>query len=168
MKLFPKEKTILISALSKDAVLEKINNSVQSESYFTSFNFSKRERAFQGIVFSNNFHIKRNRVYRNSFLPITFGEVNSTESGSEIYLTTKMGKFQFFFFVTWTILFGIFSLISLFILIMELLYSGQLTLWALLCPAMFIVGYVYVITNFKKELIANKKFLTTLVEGKEI
>lgn len=124
--------------------------------------------AFQGMVSLNNFTIKRNLTYRNSFLPITFGQVYSTSVGSQINLTIKMGKFQFFAFVTWTILLGIFSIYSLFILLMELSYSGQLAGWTLVGPIMFLVGYLYVITNFKKEMISTKRFLTTLVDPKEI
>jgi hypothetical protein len=51
---------------------------------------------------------------------------------------------------------------------MEILYSGQLAGWTLVGPIMFLVGYFYVITNFKKEMISTKRFLSTLVNPKEI
>ena len=168
MKLFPKEQIILTTVLSQDSVLQRINKSIEVERDFKLYSPTKGEKAFQGMVSSNNFTIKRNLTYRNSFLPITFGEVYSTSIGSEIKLTIQMGKFQLFTFVIWTILLGIFSLYSLFVFLMELLYSGQLTLWTLVGPTMFLVGYLYVIVNFKKEMISTKKFVATLVGQKKI
>jgi hypothetical protein len=168
MKLFPKEQIILTTVLSQDSVLQRISNSIEVEKDFKLFSSTNGKKAFQGMVSLNNFTMKRNLTYRNSFLPITFGQVYSTSTGSQIILTIKMGKFQFFAFVTWTILLGIFSVYSLFILLMEILYSGQLAGWTLVGPIMFLVGYFYVITNFKKEMISTKRFLSTLVNPKEI
>jgi len=122
MKLFPKEQIILTTVLSRDSVLQRISNSIEVEKDFKLFSSTNGKKAFQGRVSLNNFTIKRNLTYRNSFLPITFGQVYGTSLGSQINLTIKMGKFQFFAFVIWTILLGIFSIFSLFFLLMELLY----------------------------------------------
>lgn len=168
MKLFPKEKFVLITSLPFDVVLQKINNNIKTERDFKGFDFQKNKDGYEGTVFSNNFQINRILKYRNSFTPITLGIVKSTSKGSELNLIIRMEKFKYIFFIIWTVLLGIVSACSLFILIMEFLYSGSFVIWALPGPIMLTLGYWYTISNFKKEMISTKQFLMTLLNADEI
>ena len=167
MKIFPKEKIILTTGLSAESVLMTISNSIESERDFKLFHLTKKCKRYEGTVFSESFRINRILTYRNWFIPITFGKVQNNGKGCDINLTIKMEKANSIIFVVWTILLGLVSMCLLVIFIIELFYSGTFVLWELCAPIMFIVGYIYIVSNFKKEMISTKTFLIDLVNAKE-
>ena len=166
MKVFPSENLTLISQLSKVEIYDKINSITGKERDFKTFSFGHNKQ-FEGIISVDSFKITRILPYRNSFLPIIYGQIKTFNSGSKIMLDAKMGKFQLIFFAIWTILLGLLSLASIFFIVMEFI-NAESQIWTFIVPIMFLVGYGYMQISFSKETQKTKEILIQLLQAKEI
>ena len=95
MKLFPRKKFIIETAISPDVVLERINDVTEPKKLFGSSKY------FSGSISSSNFKISKNISYRNSFLPVIVGNVEPSSKGSNVTVTMRLHRFVFVFMCIW-------------------------------------------------------------------
>src|SRR5919109_98213 len=108
MKFLPYERLQIHTALSSEEVLKRLENAIEPKRYFRLFGASTKP--YQGKVEGSHFEMSRIIGYRNSFLPMIKGDVQSETSGCSVYLTMHphivvtvfmifwLGAVGFFFF----------------------------------------------------------------------
>ena len=146
MKILPFEKYEIRSKKSIDELCALIDQSCESWGY----SFSATNKPLLGKRQDKTFKLYRTIKYRNSFLPIAFGEIFEENGTSVIKITLKMNIFVMFFMLFWLsfILFGAISTLS----------KGQ-GIVVLFPLGMFLFGYLMVQGGFWFEVPKLKKLI---------
>ena len=84
---------------SKDAILQIIRDNTYIKT--SVFDFPKGDKYFEGSVSENSFKIFRCIQYRNSFLPLIIGTIETHEYGSAINIRMRMAIPVIVFLVIW-------------------------------------------------------------------
>ncbi len=103
MKLIPYNRFNIATEKQPEEVLKVIVDNT-SEKRFFSFRPNKE---FNGTIGDDRFYIQRNISYRNSFLPVIEGKVESAEMGSNIDIKMRLHTFVYCFMCIWFIGVGI-------------------------------------------------------------
>lgn len=165
MRILPYEDYQLITSLPEKEVIELISRQIEPKQAlrFAQFRRNKNWKPYEGEITGNIFRIIRVIRYRNSFLPMIFGTIESRGGETRISIEMRMMPLATLF---------IFLLMGV-IVIMEIsfLYIGlhdQSFLPAIAVPLMmFALGYFMVYWGFKIESVRSKKFLRELLRADE-
>ena len=103
MKLIPYNRFYIDSEKLPDEVLQRINDNTSKKKLF-SFSPTKE---FSGTVSNDGFQIQKNISYRNSFIPVIEGIVESSESGTIIDIKMRLNTIVFCFMCIWFVGVGI-------------------------------------------------------------
>ena len=83
-----------------DVVRTKLNENIEERRLFNSLRSNK---IYQGEISDTEFKISRIISYKNSFLPIIYGNLSETEEGTEIIMKLMPHWFVVIFFLVWCI-----------------------------------------------------------------
>ena len=160
-KYLPLENIIYITKLSKDQVIQKLNENVEAEKSvsFGSFNLSY-SKPYYGKINNYNFEIKRAISYNNSFLPQIKGEVYSDFDGTRIKVNMKLNSYVSAFISIWFVgvLFGC-------IVVNFALFTQDFTPFFLIPFGMLLIGIALVYGAFKTESSTSKSDLMRIFEA---
>jgi hypothetical protein len=167
MKFFPYERFKIKSHLSKSEAINRLNNVIEPKRYFRFFGSS--EKPYQGKIEDSHFEISRIIGYRNSFLPMIKGDIESEISGCSILISMQPQIFVVAFMIFWLGGVGFFFLVILWSFISSLGQTSATDPSILLFPAgMFVFGYALLLGGFKFESVKSKKFFQELFEVEEV
>ncbi|OXA76324.1 hypothetical protein SAMN05444397_10147 [Flavobacterium aquidurense] len=101
-KLLPFEKLVYQSTLSKEELINHLQNEIEAEK---SFGFGVQKSSYSkpyiGKTNSNRFEIKRVVNYRNSFLPVIKGQIKDGINGAKINVKMGLVDFVKVFMILW-------------------------------------------------------------------
>lgn len=103
MKLIPHDKFIIETFSAPEDVLQRINENTEPKKLFS----LSSSKYFNGSVSGSGFEVSKNISYRNSFLPVVEGNVETSEKGSNVKITMRLNSFVFFFMCIWFFFVGI-------------------------------------------------------------
>jgi hypothetical protein len=167
MKFLPYERLKINTALSSEEVLKRLANVIEPKRYFRLFGSSTK--SYQGNVDDSHFEISRITGYRNSFLPIIKGDVQSEISGCSVYITMHPHILVTAFMIFWLGGVGLFFLGFLYSLVSPLTQPHTTDPSLLFIPAgMLVFGYAMFLGGFKFESIRSKNFFRELFEAREV
>src|SRR5688572_27230366 len=105
MILLPFENITYKTKLMKAEVRSRLNNMVEPRKMFR---FSRgSSKPYEGTIEANGFDIKRLISYRNSFLPVIIGTIQSGISGTTIHVKMRMHISVILFSCVWCFFVGI-------------------------------------------------------------
>jgi hypothetical protein len=167
MKFLPYEHLKIKSALSSQEVLKRLNNVIEPKRYLRLF--GTREKPYEGKAEGEHFEVSRIIGYRNSFLPMINGDIQTDINGCTIYISMRPHILVIAFMVFWLGSVGIGFLGSL-ISFIPLFGQNSTTHSSLILPlgGMFAFGYGILLGCFKFESIKSKDFFLDLLEAKEV
>lgn len=166
MNFLPYENITYLSKLNIDQISERLNNVVEPvSSNFYSKTFKRISNfEYTGTVQFDSFKIVRIIQYRNSFLPLIKGVIESDFQGSIVKVKMRMHPFVLVFCIIW---FGLLS-IGIFFMTLVLLTSAKFEPATLIPYGMFLFGYILVTAGFKYESKKSKFFFAELFEAEII
>jgi hypothetical protein len=89
MKFLPYERMKIHTALSSEEVLKRLDKVIEPERASYSRLFEANTKPYQGSIVGSHFEISRIIGYKNSFLPVIEGDVQTENSGCFIYITMQ-------------------------------------------------------------------------------
>lgn len=166
MKLFsnfPSEKVIFKTQLSKEEVLEKLNQNVEY-SELNIIDFKTYTKPYKGKINGNLFEINRVISYRNSFLPQIKGEVRQSINGTEIEVKMSIHLIILVFMMVW--LLGVFFA---FLATLVACILNDISFFPLIIPiVMFMIGVGIAYLGFTYETKKVKDDFKTIFSAKII
>lgn len=170
-KYLPFENYTLETKLSTSEVLTRLEANVKAPRRTWNRETSPDLiKPYEGKMTGDTFEISRVINYRNSFLPVIKGSINTYLGKTRITIKMRMVMFVMAFMFFW---FGIVGLVCLGLLIVgiiqfkEILQHGFSPM--LLIPfAMLAFGCLLVSFAFKRESKKAKTFLSDLLQGQEV
>lgn len=151
--ILPFENLIYKSSLSKDELIQHIKKELETKN------------SYSGKVLENNFRIKREINYRNSFLPVITGEIFDSTNGSKIMVKMRLILFVQIFISIW--LSGVF--LAIIFCVVTIINDNSASLFILSIPSiMFVVGCTMTVLAFKYESKKSNKDLEVLLHAKRV
>jgi hypothetical protein len=167
MKFLPYERLKIMTALSSTEVLKRLDNAIEPKRSFRFLGSSAKP--YQGRVEASHFEVSRIIGYRNSFLPMIKGDVQSEISGCSIHITMHPHIFVTAFMIFWLGGVGFFFLSFLYSFVSSLTELQTTDLSLILIPGgMFLLGYTMFLGGFKYESTKSKRFFRELFEAREV
>lgn len=164
MKLLPFDNITLYSPYSPEEAISRLQAVVEPRRTFAPF--ATRQMPYEGWIKDGEFEITRIIRYRNSFLPVIKGSIQTIIGGTNIKIQMKPNVFVLLFMAVWLGGTGI-GLIST--LIPFLTGDPQADLGAVLFTGgMFFVGYLLIMFGYKSEARKSKLFILELFQAREI
>lgn len=102
MKLLPFVSETLVSAYSKDEILEKLRLVTNSVDYLDKRTQTALDSVFHGKIESSGFKISKIVQKADTFLPLLSGKISETDRGSIIFLTYRLFPGAAFFLGFWS------------------------------------------------------------------
>jgi hypothetical protein len=167
MKFLPYERLKIKTLLSNQEVLKRLDNAVEPKRYFRFF--GAKDKPYEGKVEGTHFEVSRIIGYRNSFLPMIKGDVQTEMSSCSIYISMQPHVLVIAFMIFWLGGVGLFFLAILGSFILSLAQTGAADPSLLLFPGgMFAFGYALFLGGFKFESIKSKNYFQELFEANEV
>jgi hypothetical protein len=165
-KYLPFEKFTLTTKLSATELHNRLSKNVGFNSAFSDlFYKSGPEMPYFGKVEAENFKIRRNIRYRNSFLPVISGQVSSFAGKTTIDIKMRLSIYAIVFVSVWL---GGVSLFCIGALVLSFMRSQVVFLPMIgISFAMLIFGCQLTSYGFKKESKISKEFLADLLEVRQ-
>lgn len=171
MLLIPYEKLKIKSPLNATDVLKKLDDAIEPKRSFRKF-WDSSHKPYEGKIDGSQFITTRIIHYRNSFLPIIKGEVQSEISGSTINVTMHPHILVIIFMSLWLGFVGFFFIAILSSFISFISQAGTVSTTSptvLFIPAvMFIFGYTLLLGSFKFESVKTKAYFRELFQASDI
>ena len=163
-KILPFEKLKLETSLSKDEILKRLADNIESgiasRNWFTGS--SSSSKYFEGNLYENGFRISRIITGRNSFLPEIHGKIEELRFGVTLELTLRMNVIAIIISTLWFA--GVFvACISMIGVYLSSSSEGDSS--AFIPFVMLIFGGVIVVGSFKYQSIAARKYLMQILEA---
>jgi len=155
MTLIPFHSETLVSALSKEEVMEHISKKTLEVNFLDKRTELSRKAAFNGIVGKNSFRISKVINRSNTFLPLILGEVEETARGSILFLQYKLFPGALFFVVFWSIILLAFS--GFFLGLVHNYVNG------FICLALAILNYSLAIFFFHRQVKSSREEFHQLI-----
>jgi hypothetical protein len=160
MAFLPWENIEYKTSLSKDEIINRINNIVEPKGIFGIFLLKKYSygKPYEGEVYENGFKIKRITFYMNSFKPIILG--NIIENRNQTIINIKM-RCHYFIAGFMSIWFGG----VLFTLLKNIIRAGSfIDIISSIVEALIFLafGYLLITISFKYESKKTKKIFGEL------
>jgi len=144
MSFFPNHSEVLVSTLKKEEILKRLNLVTKSANFLDYIADSNSVQVFNGSLEKNSFRISLVINRADSFLPLIKGEIESTPSGSILFLEYSLFPGSVFFLGFWTLLTIILALI--FVLLVSNPYL------AILSITLGIANYWFARSHFKRKI----------------
>lgn len=166
-KFLPFENHVLTTKLSTLEVLKRIEDNMEPD-YANIFAFNRKfAKPYSGHTQGLTFTMRRNINYRNSFLPVISGRIETFSRETEIRIKMRLHSFVAFFASFWL---GIVGLVCIGVVIAGLLHFPVVLhdgfSPAALAPfGMFAFGYLLTTLSFKSESKKSLQFLSGLLES---
>lgn len=158
MTLLPFETIVIETPLTKEETIFNLTESIEPEKTFRFFNKSDT-RDFEGQLRGNEFEIKRIISYRNSFLPIIKGQLQTIGTGTRIIVKMRIHVAVMVFMAVWFGFVGLFLLANL--------LNSEENVDAILFPVgMLFFGYALVMGGYLFESYRTKEILTDITKGR--
>lgn len=156
MRFLPFETIVIETPLTKEDTISILASNVEREKTFRFLNRSVT-KAFEGQLTGNEFEIKRIITYRNSFLPIVKGRIETLETGTRLTVKMRLHLAVMIFMTVWFGFVGLFLIVSL---------SSEDGSSTFLFPlGMLIFAYALTMGGYLFESYRTKKILTGLTKG---
>lgn len=160
MKFLPYENYYLTTKLTPSQVTFTLKDNIIAPSQ-NIFRFNTNTaKPYEGYLEGNRFEISRIINYRNSFLPIINGQINSYGNGSRIHVKMRMHAFVSALMFVWL---GFVTLLGSGIINL-LLREKRFYTDGFFILFMFLFGYGLTVGGFKYESAKSKKFLAYLLQ----
>ena len=164
MKLLPFDNLTLCSPYSPEDAINRLQAVIEPRRTFNMF--TTRQRPYEGWIKGSEFEITRIIRYRNSFLPVIKGNIQTIIGGTNIKIHMRLNVFVLLFMAVWLGGAGI-GLIST--LIPFLTGDQQADLGAVIFTGgMFFIGYLLIMFGYKSEARKSKQFFLELFKAREI
>lgn len=167
MKFLPYERFRIRTVLSSQEVLKRLDTAIEPRRSFRSF--GSREKPYEGRLEGSHFEVSRIIRYRNSFLPMIKGDVESELSGCSISISMQPHILIIAFMIFWL---GGVSFVFLAAFGSFVSSLGQTSTAApsflLVSGGMFVFGYAISLGGFKFESVKSKKFFQELFVAEEV
>jgi hypothetical protein len=160
MTFLPFEKFEIESSLSKEKVIIALMENIEEEKMIR---FWKRSDAkdFEGTIRGNEFEIQRIISYKNSFLPIIKGRMETAGYGAKLRIDMRIQIPVILFLVIWFGIIGLFFIIEIF--------KGINDVKSILFPfGMLLFGYILTMAGYLVEASKAKDLLLDITQGKII
>lgn len=161
----PFDKIVFDTKLSQEEVSNRLNAVIEPRKFFRiSLSGKKNKMLYEGEIKGTSFKISRIINYRNSFLPVVFGEIISDGNQTRVIIKMRPSKSVIIFMTLWL---GLVGLLCLGILISGILQLKQILKTgfspASLIPfGMFAFGYSLIFFGYRFEAQKTKDFLIKL------
>lgn len=169
--LIPYEKLKIKSPLSATDALKKLDEVIEPKRSFRKF-WDSNHKPYEGKIDGSQFTTTRIIHYRNSFLPVIKGEVQSEISGSTINVTMYPHILVILFMSLWLGFVGFFFIVILSSFISSISQASTVsadTPTVIFIPAaMFIFGYTLLLGSFKFESVKSKAYFRELFQASEV
>lgn len=144
MSFFPNHSEVLVSTLKNEEILKRLDL-VTKNANFLDYKAEKNPvQLFNGSIEKNSFRISLVINRADSFLPLIKGEMESTPSGSILFLEYRLFPGSAFFLGFWTMVTVILALI--FVLMVGKFYL------AIISIAVGIGNYWFAWSHFKRKI----------------
>lgn len=112
MTFLPFETIVIETSLTKEETISNLMKNIEPE---TTFRFQNKSdtKDFEGRLNGNEFEIKRIISYRNSFLPIIRGKIETFGTGTQITINMRLHVAVMIFMAVWFGFVGLFFIASL-------------------------------------------------------
>jgi hypothetical protein len=170
-KYLPFENYTLATRLTVDEVHKRITDNVAIKKAFRFLVFSKRpDKPYEGQITRNSFSISRIINYRNSFLPIIKGDVETFAGQTHIKIKMRPPLPVLIFISVWLSITGLVALVMTLILIAKLTRQlpPDLSPLNIIPFVMLFFGVALCYFAFNKERKIAKTFLQDLFEAEEM
>ena len=158
MTFLPFETIVIETPLTKEETISNLSKSIEPEKSFRFFNKSDT-KDFEGQLRGNEFEIKRIISYRNSFLPIIKGRLQTFGTGTRVTVNMRLHAAVIIFMAVWFGGVGLFFLASL----LGLKDNGDTILFPL---GMLLFGYALTMGGYLFESYRTKEILTDITKGR--
>lgn len=155
MRFLPYYSETLVLPYNADEIIKKLSHSVLIENAELLPEERAKNYHFVGRVEKNYFKIFRKITQPNNYLPLIFGSIEKTSSGSIIFLEYKLFQSTKYFLLFW-------SLISLGMGIF-LMFNQKLYFYAALSFLLGIINYYITVVNFSRNTNRDKKLLQEIL-----
>ena len=165
--ILPYEKYVLTSKLSADEVCKRISENIEHRKGLQ-FSLFRRStlKPYEGQILNHSFTINRIIQYKNSFLPLTRGNISTFFGQTQISIEMKLSNIAIIFISIWLAVVGIICLGILIIWLLQIA-ENKFSPGILIPFGMFIFGCLLTTLSFKFESKKTKVFLANLLEGQE-
>jgi hypothetical protein len=160
MTFLPFETIIIETPLTKDETIFNLTNNIEREKTFRLSNKSNT-KVFEGQLTANEFEIKRIINYRNSFLPIVKGRIDTIGTRTRLTINLKLHIGVMIFMAVWFCFVGLFVTASL----SSRKGIGEIFLFPV---GMLIFGYALMMGGYLFESKRTKEILTDITKGQII
>lgn len=155
LHIFPYYGQTFVSSHSQEDILEKMRE-------FTKEGISYRESAlsrheFNGAVGENFFRISRIISQPNAFLPLISGKIESTKTGSILFIRCEM-------FYTTKVLLVLWSVVPLVVFLVNLFLANGY-FYALLALFFGLFNYTITVANFHRQRRISMEVLSKVLES---
>jgi hypothetical protein len=160
MTFLPFEKFVIESALSKKEAIIELMKNIEAEKTIRLWNKSGTKE-FEGHLRGNEFKIQRIINYRNSFLPIIKGKVETIGDKARLIIDMRLQIFVIIFMSIWFGSVGLFFLVSLFN------DADDFSIDSILFPGgMLLFGYLLTMGGYLFEANRAKDILLDITKGR--
>ncbi len=158
MTFLPFETIVIETPLTKEEAISNLTKSIEPEKTFRFLNKSDTKH-FEGQLRGNEFEIKRIISYRNSFLPIVKGRLQTIGTGTRLTVNMRVHVAVMIFMAVWFGFVGLFFVVSL-------LGSEDNGETILLPLGMLLFGYALTMGGYLFESYRTKEILTDITKGR--
>lgn len=141
LNIIPYYRQTFVSSLSQDEILEKIREATKEGINYRESATNRYE--FNGATNENSFRLSRIVHQPNTFLPLLKGRVESTKSGSILFVSCQM-------FYTTKVLLVLWTVLPLLIFMLQLLMTNGY-FYALLALFFGLFNYIVTVANFHRQ-----------------
>jgi hypothetical protein len=162
MTFLPFEKFVIESALSKEETIIELMKNIEAEKTIRLWN-KKSTKEFEGHISGNEFEIKRIINYRNSFLPVINGRIETFGDKARLTIDMRVQIFVIIFMTIW------FSFVGLSFLAELFSDTDEFSIDSILFPGgMLLFGYVLTMGGYLFEASRAKDILLDITNGRII
>jgi hypothetical protein len=158
MTFLPFETIVIETPLTKEETISNLTKSIEPEKTFRFFNKSDT-KDFEGQLRGNEFEIKRIISYRNSFLPIIKGRLQTIGTGTRVTVNMRLHVAVMVFMAVWFGFVGLFFVASL-------LGSEDNSDTILFPLGMLFFGYALTMGGYLFESYRTKEILIAITKGR--
>lgn len=144
MPFFPNHSEVLVSTLKNKEILNRLNKVTQNANFLDYASTNGNVHLFNGSLEKSGFRISLFISRADSFLPLIKGRIESTPSGSILFLEYSLFPGSVFFLGFWTILTVVLALI--FILLVGKPYLAMISV------SSGIANYWFAWAHFKRKI----------------
>jgi len=157
MAIFPAHTEVLVSSLTKEDVMSRLDEVTKQVNYLDYRLEEKPGHLFNGTLEDTSFRISLRISRADSFLPLIHGSLEDTAMGSILFLEYKLFPSSVFFLGFWTV-----------ISVLLCLFFGIFTQKYLMAGSCLLLGlgnYAFAWTYFKRKIRQSQRIFKELLNA---